>query len=140
MEKDESFGIIPLKEDKNGNYQALIIQHCAGHWGFPKGHLNKGEDPQTAAIRELEEETGLEIDRLLPKVPLQESYQFYKSNQRIDKTVLYFLALVTGTVKLQEEEVQNSLWLPINKLKMHVSFPEAKKLCQFIEKVLEKEQ
>ena len=37
----------------------LLIQHHAGHWGFPKGHQEKGEDDLTTARRELQEETGI---------------------------------------------------------------------------------
>ena len=29
-----------------------------GYWGFPKGHLEEGETPIQAAIREVQEETG----------------------------------------------------------------------------------
>ncbi|MBT2537206.1 phage portal protein [Arthrobacter sp. ISL-69] len=48
--------------------RVLMIQRCldpedpaAGTWEFPGGHLNTGEDAQAAAIREWEEETGLDF-------------------------------------------------------------------------------
>ena len=37
----------------------LLIQDSYGNWGFPKGHLERGERADTAALREVMEETGL---------------------------------------------------------------------------------
>jgi 8-oxo-dGTP pyrophosphatase MutT (NUDIX family) len=37
----------------------LLIRDSYGHWGFPKGHLERGERADTAALREVMEETGL---------------------------------------------------------------------------------
>ena len=37
----------------------LIIRDSYKNWGFPKGHLEDGEQPDSAAMREVTEETGL---------------------------------------------------------------------------------
>lgn len=37
----------------------LLIRDSYRNWGFPKGHLEPGEPPEAAAMREVEEETGL---------------------------------------------------------------------------------
>jgi 8-oxo-dGTP pyrophosphatase MutT (NUDIX family) len=37
----------------------LLIRDSYQNWGFPKGHLEPGEIPETAALREVSEETGL---------------------------------------------------------------------------------
>jgi 8-oxo-dGTP pyrophosphatase MutT (NUDIX family) len=37
----------------------LLIRDSYANWGFPKGHLERGEAPETAAVREVREETGL---------------------------------------------------------------------------------
>ena len=37
----------------------LLIRDSYANWGFPKGHLERGEAPEVAAVREVEEETGL---------------------------------------------------------------------------------
>lgn len=39
--------------------QFLLIKDSYDNWGFPKGHLEDGESPAEAALRETEEETGL---------------------------------------------------------------------------------
>ena len=37
----------------------LLIRDSYANWGFPKGHLEQGEAPERAAVREVVEETGL---------------------------------------------------------------------------------
>jgi 8-oxo-dGTP pyrophosphatase MutT (NUDIX family) len=37
----------------------LLIRDSYQNWGFPKGHLEAGEMPEAAALREVSEETGL---------------------------------------------------------------------------------
>lgn len=48
--------------------------HAGGGWEFPGGKLDSGEEPQTAARRELAEETGLEGGRLEPLLVLVHDY------------------------------------------------------------------
>lgn len=43
----------------DGEPRFLLIQDSYGNWGFPKGHLERGERADTAALREVMEETGL---------------------------------------------------------------------------------
>lgn len=43
--------------DRAGN--VLVLRHAAGTWVFPKGHLEPGEGPLAAALREVEEEAGV---------------------------------------------------------------------------------
>jgi 8-oxo-dGTP pyrophosphatase MutT (NUDIX family) len=43
----------------------LLIRDSYGHWGFPKGHLERGEPADAAARREVIEETGLPSVELL---------------------------------------------------------------------------
>lgn len=42
----------------DGN-EVLVIRHARGEWVMPKGHLEAGESPEEAALREVREETGL---------------------------------------------------------------------------------
>jgi 8-oxo-dGTP pyrophosphatase MutT (NUDIX family) len=51
-------GVVFRVED--GRPRFLLIRDSYSNWGFPKGHLERDEAPQCAAIREVQEETGLE--------------------------------------------------------------------------------
>lgn len=70
-------GIILLQDDK----VALIERHRAGlhYFTFPGGHVDEGETPEHAAIRETEEELGLHVKlkRLVAKIGWQGKWQHY---------------------------------------------------------------
>lgn len=127
--EEQSFGIIPLKQE-NGIWQLLLILHQGGrHWAFPKGHGNPGETAVESAKRELKEETGLDVEKFLQDDPLTERYQFYRKKEVVVKTVQYFPALVSGTLKLQAEEIRDAKWVPLKESTRHLTFREAKEMC-----------
>ena len=59
-EREVSAGGIVFRRDDDGTARFLLIKDSYQHWGFPKGHLEDGESPVVAAMRETREETGLE--------------------------------------------------------------------------------
>ena len=59
-EREVSAGGIVFRRDADGTARFLLIKDSYQHWGFPKGHLEEGESPAAAAMRETREETGLE--------------------------------------------------------------------------------
>lgn len=76
-----------------------------GIWDLPKGKLEKGEDFATAAMREVEEETGLLGLKILD--PLSSTYHTYKlKGKRILKKTKWFVMQYTGSAEpvLQAEE------------------------------------
>lgn len=136
--EDQSFGIIPLVQE-NGTWRVLLILHQGGrHWAFPKGHANEGESERDAAIRELKEETGLEVEKLLQDNPLVEQYQFHRKNEIVVKTVKYFPALVKGKIVLQEEEIKDAKWILLKDASKHLTFKEARSMCQQLIKILDR--
>jgi bis(5'-nucleosidyl)-tetraphosphatase len=114
-----------------------LIRHRNGNfWAFPKGHAEQDESPLEAATRELKEETGLEIVRLLAPQTLQESYYFTYHHKRIHKTVIYFLAEVIGEVQLCPLEVEESQWVKLTEAHHYATFPEGQALCRQTAKIV----
>lgn len=109
MKKTYAFGIIPVRKTEQ-NLEVFIVKHKAGHWGFPKGHAEPNETPKQTAERELYEETGLSITEYLAVEPITIKYQCISHGEHVDKTVVFFLAHVTGQAVLCQDEIAEGLW------------------------------
>lgn len=135
MRTDISYGIVPLRYFQ-GHWEVLLVKHGQGHWAFPKGHADLGEDPHSAAIRELNEEAGLEIIRFLDIAQLEEKYIFRWKGELISKTVLYFPAEVQGDVVIQVDEISDFQWNTLSEAKKLATFPATKQVCVTIQDLL----
>lgn len=133
MRQEQSFGVIPLQL-KAGEWHVFLIKREKGFWECPKGHSEAGETPLQSAYRELFEETGLSVTKLLRPEPLAIHYYFTVKGVHISKSVLYFLATVEGVPHLQEAEVQDGLWVNLNEAINLATYPTIKSiLLQTIE-------
>jgi len=96
-------------------------------WSLPKGHIEEGETPEQAAIREVAEETGIksEITRSLGVI----DFWFMASGKRIHKTVHHFLFTeVGGKLAPQVTEVDDVAWFPIEEIVSKLAYPDERKL------------
>ena len=96
-------------------------------WSLPKGHIEAGETPEIAALREVAEETGItsEIARSLGVI----DFWFMASGKRIHKTVHHFLFKeVGGSLKPQVTEVDDVAWIPLEEIVTKLAYPDEKKL------------
>lgn len=121
--------MIPLQKIE-GEFVVLLIQQNQGYWTFPKGHAEVGETNKQTAIRELNEETGLNILKFVYNEPLEECYVFTHNKSKVQKSVSYFLALVEGELKLQQEEILSAKWVKLSDAPNIITYPEARSLCK----------
>ena len=126
--QDSSYGLIPFRF-RDEKLEFLVIYHQKGHWAFPKGHQEAGEDNLQTAEREFEEETGLKNYQVLEDEKFFEHYNFIYGGQAYDKTVEYYLAEVgEGELEIQDEELQAAEWLAADKVLEKLTFPATKKI------------
>ncbi len=105
--RERSCGAIVF-EEMDGALHVLMIQHRAGHWSFPKGHMEQGESEHETAIREVAEETGVEIE--ITSDFRGEST--YSPRKGVRKTVTFFIGKrLGGIVRPQEGEVSAVHWM-----------------------------
>ena len=92
----------------------LVVQgRLSNKWSFPKGHGNKSETPLAAAIRELKEETGINMSGVTPDNELR-----FKSN-RTGSGGIYFVFHVNEMANIIPEdtkEIMNTMWCPRQRL------------------------
>jgi ADP-ribose pyrophosphatase YjhB (NUDIX family) len=100
------------------NNKILLVHPTNSSWkkatcGIPKGGIEPGEDPMEAAIRELYEETGIEITPdMLDQEPRK--VDFYNHRREPDGHMIYFVCEVEtlDQIKLKDERVpKNQLQL-----------------------------
>jgi bis(5'-nucleosidyl)-tetraphosphatase len=106
MIKEFSAGVVPYNKDISSY---LVLHYEEGHWDFPKGHIEKGENEKDAALREFKEETGIKNVEILEGFKEKISYFFrakYMDNKVVFKEVVFFLAFVYETsVTLSYEHI-----------------------------------
>lgn len=72
---------------------------------LPKGHVEEGEDPATAALREVEEETGLKELTILHPLPSSWHCYLYENEWRLKQTSWFLMSTADSThVEPQQEE------------------------------------
>ena len=122
MKYEKSCGAIVLDGGK-----ILVIQQAEGHWGFPKGHVEAGETEVQTAIREIKEETNYDVE-------VNENYRYvetYSPKEGVEKDVVFFVAKkVAGDMRLQEEEVQNILWLTYEETLERLTYENSKEILK----------
>ena len=105
---EKSCGAVIYRK-RSGNIEYLLVKNKrGGNWGFPKGHIEIGENEYDTAMREVKEETGLDIVPLSGFRVLSE----YHPRGKIFKQVVFFLAEMpeTGEIVPQQAEIDRYMW------------------------------
>ena len=110
----------------HGNTELLLIKNQnGGHWSFPKGHVEAGETEEETAVREIKEETGIDVilDTSFRRVIT------YLPKKEVTKDVVYFLAKATSYDYVpQEEEIAKIKWVEINHAATMLSYDNDRQL------------
>lgn len=124
MKKEKSCGAIVIKKDADG-YKTLLIKHNKGHWSFPKGHVEKNETEEQTALREIKEETNLDVS-LDTRFRRVSTYSPYEGAV---KDVVFFIAEAkSGDIRPQIEEVSTCKWLDFDKAENLITFENDKNI------------
>ena len=103
LKKEKACGCVIIEKNK-----VLLIQQTEGHWGFPKGHVEVGETEIETALREVKEETNLDV-----KINENKKYTIeYITDKGTLKQVIFFIAKkISGNEKYQESEIKSMKWM-----------------------------
>ena len=88
--------------------------HYAGKWDIPGGRLGPGENPLDGLRRETREETGLDIDILLP----MDVQHFVRDDKQVITMIIFLCRPLTDKVKLSKEHSEYR-WVDLKDTKEH---------------------
>jgi len=102
-------------------------------WGYPKGHLEEGEKPSEAAVREVFEETGFEV-KIANNKPLAESrYKVERNGEAAQKTVWFYEMEVVEAFKNEpDEEIEEIALVGFDNALSLLTHDEDRKILKYV--------
>lgn len=128
----------------------LVVDHATGAaavigrldrrgrllWSLPKGHIEAGETAEEAAVREVEEETGI-IGRVVAPLGTID-FWFVAEDRRVHKTVHHFLLQALGGELCDDDvEVAEVAWVPLDELEERLAYADERRLIRRATELLE---
>jgi len=124
---EKSAGVIVFLK-KSGTLHYLLLHDNEDRWSFSKGKLEEGEKNLTAAIRELEEETGVSSVRIVPGFKRTIRYRYNRGTTKVEKSVVFFLG-ESGSSELHlSSEYVGAAWLSREDAAERITFSNLKQL------------
>ena len=105
----------------------LIIRDSYDNWGFPKGHVESGERPEGAALREVIEETGL--SNLIVRATIDTIDWYFRFRGRLIHKVCHFYLMETDhadTCPQQSEGITACRWETYDEAMRLISYANAR--------------
>ena len=134
MIKEKSCGAV-VYTTKNGETEYLLVQMMGGHYSFPKGHVESGESEEQTALREIKEETDLDVSL---DTAFRQSV-VYSPYVGCEKEVVYFVAYAKSRETVcQQTEIRRALWLSYDGAIERVTFDNDKRILNEANEYLKK--
>ncbi len=121
-------GIVFRQTDGETYYLIVRAKPDPTHWVIPKGHIEPGESPEAAAVREIREETGVEA-RIIDTLG---TIQFNYRGKQIE-IIVYLLEYLTQSSPQEERECH---WGRHEETMMLLTFPDTREILHQAQAVL----
>ncbi len=130
MDYEHSAGAVIFHYGREVEY--LILHYEEGHWDFPKGHVEAGENEMQAMMREVKEETGLDVDVVFGfRENVEYTFRAKYDNGRLKHKVVdfFFAESKTKSVVLSDEHIGYE-WLPYELALEKLTYQSARSLLK----------
>jgi len=126
MVYEKSCGAVVFTKVRN-EIKYLLIRSLAGIYGFPKGHVEKGETEEETALREVFEEVGLTVT-LIPGFRTEDEHLLPRKANTM-KQIVYFLGEYWGgEYHYQKEELSDALLVDYDTAMTLFQFDSSKRI------------
>ena len=128
---ETSSGGVVFRREPETDLCFLLIRDPYGNWGLPKGHLEGGETPVEAAVREVAEETGLGDLSVVAQLPTIDWY--FKDGAIVVHKFCHFFLIESPNgdpCPQLEEGITECVWLPLNGALATVSYANAREVLR----------
>lgn len=123
---EKSCGTVVFKKENEKDY-VLLVHHNLGHWGIPKGHVEKDETEEETAKREVLEETGIHTSIING---FRESITYSPKKETL-KEVVFFIGNAKNTETTpQLEEVGESCFIELEESLLKITYENEKQLLE----------
>ena len=114
-----------------GRVLFLLIRDSYANWGFPKGHLEEGEAAEAAAVREVEEETGLTA--VESRGPIETIDWYFRFRGRLIHKVCHFYLMESASDRTSPqaaEGITECQWVPYEDAERMISYANARQVLR----------
>ena len=125
--KEKSCGAVVYKTE-NDELKFLLVHQHNNHYSFPKGHVEENETEIETALREIKEETNLDVE-IDSNFRYQISYLVESKN--VMKDAIYFVAIpISNNLKSQEGEIDDCSWNSYEEVMKKLEFNNIKEVFE----------
>ena len=93
--------------------KVLMVKQNRGHYSFPKGHVETGETEFETAIREVKEETNVDIEIISDK---RYRVEYYTSENNLKEVIFFIAKPLNYDIKKEEIEISEVIWVDKNEV------------------------
>ena len=128
MSEERSAGAVVYYLEGIAEPEYLLLYYTAGHWDFPKGKIEAGENEKQAATREIREETCITEVEFLDGFRKKIEYKYHHDKKLVHKEVVLFLAQThTRQVTISHEHI-GFAWRKFDDAMQQLTYSNAKNL------------
>src|SRR5690349_9580995 len=134
---ERSSGAIIALINKDSEAEFLLLRYTAGHWDFPKGNIETGEDEVEAARREIFEETGIQDMNFLKGFRKKIKYQYMRGERLIQKEVVFYMITTNTRIIILSNDHIGYEWNKYDNAIKRLTYRNAKNLLMEAKRFLE---
>jgi len=135
IKHERSAGGLVLRRERAAYSGLLIGRSTPRIWSLPKGHIEPNETIETAALREVKEETGIDATIIVKLSDIR--YWFFANKMKHSKIVhFYLMRYVGGTPTPQEGEVDETKWARLDEMPEMLTHVNERRLIEIAQRMV----